>query len=127
MRLVSFLLISTLSLSYSLQSVTNEDVAQLREELGVIEDRLDSLASDAKCDTDQDCKSVPVGHRACGGPKRFLIYSSQLDADQIREISELSRKTETIEKKINRLSFAVSICPMESPPILSCKASRCVS
>ncbi len=37
---------------------------------------LESLIGDAACDSDAQCHTVAVGSKACGGPERFVAWSS---------------------------------------------------
>ena len=34
------------------------------------------LVGDAACRSDADCRTIGVGHRACGGPQRYLAWSA---------------------------------------------------
>jgi hypothetical protein len=37
---------------------------------------LESLIGDAACDADAQCHTIGIGSKACGGPERFLAWSS---------------------------------------------------
>lgn len=39
--------------------------------------RVQQLIGDATCRSDADCRTIGVGHRACGGPQAYLPWSSR--------------------------------------------------
>lgn len=126
MKNVAFFLVSLLLFSGADRSLADDDVDSLKKRLVEIESRIDSLAVPEPCKETSHCKALPVGHRACGGPNRYAIYSDFADTESIAELLKLSEKSEELERRINRLTFAISICVMEMPPVLACNASRCV-
>lgn len=44
--------------------------------------RLEAAIGDARCTSDSQCRSVAVGHRACGGPELYLAWSTQRSSAQ---------------------------------------------
>ena len=94
--------------------------------LAEVESRIDNLANPTPCEKTFNCKSIPVGHRACGGPKRYAVYSDLSDPNLIEKLFELSKESSNLEKQISQQSFAISGCAMEMPPVLICQARRCV-
>ena len=79
----------------------------------------------AACDSSQQCKTIAVGHKACGGPATYFAWSSKAnDGARIKLLADAysaSRKAE--EKK----SGMVSTCSAVMDPGASCNAGRCVS
>ena len=41
------------------------------------------LIGSARCSSDADCRTQPMGHRACGGPDAFLAWSVR-DTDPVQ-------------------------------------------
>lgn len=87
---------------------------QLRSEIGT-----------AACDTSQQCKTIAVGHKACGGPETYLAWSSKgSDAGKVRTLADAygaQRKSENIA------SGMMSTCSAVMDPGASCTAGRCVT
>ena len=87
---------------------------QLRTEIG-----------SAACDTAQQCKTVAVGHKACGGPETYLAWSSKTtDPAKVRKLAEAygaQRKSDNIA------SGMISTCSAVMDPGATCTAGRCVT
>lgn len=50
---------------------------------------IESLVGEAKCDADDQCRTIGVGAKACGGPARYLAWSiRQTDADSLHDAVE---------------------------------------
>ena len=51
-------------------------------------DRIRALIGDAACDSDDQCRTVPVGAKACGGPEYYLAWSTKrTDPSAFRDAS----------------------------------------
>ena len=86
---------------------------QIRAEIG-----------DAACDTSQQCKSLPVGHRACGGPEAYLPWSTKRsNADKL---ARLAAQHSNQRKEHDAKSGMMSTCQMITDPGATCNAGRCV-
>ena len=87
---------------------------QLRAEIG-----------SAACDSAQQCKTIAVGHKACGGPETYLAWSSKgTDSAKLRSLADAygaKRKAE------NLASGMLSNCAAVMDPGATCNAGRCVS
>ena len=87
---------------------------QLRAEIG-----------DAACDSAQQCKTIAVGHKACGGPETYLAWSSKnSDGAKVRRLADAhgaKRKSE------NLASGMMSTCSAVMDPGATCTAGRCVT
>lgn len=75
--------------------------AALGARIDVIEAQLRVQIGPAACTVDSDCRALPIGARACGGPDRFLPYSvrgtdeaalARLAADHTRLSADLLRE-----------------------------------
>ena len=79
----------------------------------------------AACDSTAQCRSLPVGHRACGGPEAYLAYSTKTgDAGKLQRLAadEMAARKEQYAR-----SGAISTCQMLMDPGAVCQAGRCVS
>ena len=83
--------------------------------------QLAALVGDAACDRDDQCRTAPIGNRACGGPEAFLAWSTKrtdfkaLDAALANLATERARNSGP--------GGQVSICAVVSDPGASCVAS----
>jgi len=85
-----------------------------------VSDLIDKLIGDAKCETNSQCTSIPVGHRACGGPSSYIVYSTlNTNKNKLMKLSEIHME---LSRKFTR---GFSICIYESPPIVVCN-NKCL-
>jgi len=85
-----------------------------------VSDLIDKLIGDAKCETNIQCTSIPVGHRACGGPTGYIIYSTlNTNKNKLIKLSEIHME---LSRKFTR---GFSICIYERPPYVECN-NKCV-
>jgi len=75
------------------------------------------------CSNNAQCRSLPVGAMACGGPQSYLPYSTQTsDANALRALSERSYAETKAELTA---SGAVSTCMLKADPGAVCVAGTC--
>lgn len=87
---------------------------QLRAEIG-----------NAACDSSQQCKTVAVGNKACGGPESYLAWSSKAsDGATVRRLADAYSAK---RKSDNLASGMVSTCSAVMDPGATCSAGRCVT
>jgi len=91
--------------------------AQWNQELG-------RLIGDAGCDNTAQCRSIAIGAKACGGPSRFLAWSTR-STDEAA-LKTLVAKQATSQSEESRRSGVVSDCAVVTDPGASCQAGRCV-
>lgn len=80
---------------------------------------------DAACDSSQQCRSLPVGQRACGGPEAFLPYSTKR-SDAAKLVRMASEDSAARKEQITR-SGMISTCQAILDPGATCSAGRCVA
>jgi hypothetical protein len=87
---------------------------QIRAEIG-----------DAACSSDQQCRSLAIGAKPCGGPESFVAWSVQRsDAARLERLATAYRKEREAENARER---RVSNCMFVADPGAQCKAGRCVT
>lgn len=87
--------------------------AQIREEIG-----------DAACTASAQCHTLAVGHKACGGPEAYIVWSSAAnDGKRLKTLAEAYTQARRDEAK---QSGRVSDCMMVTDPGARCDAGRCV-
>ncbi|MEJ6001567.1 hypothetical protein [Paucibacter soli] len=78
---------------------------------------------DAACDAPQQCRSIAVGHKSCGGPEGYLAWSSKRsDAAKLQTLVEQHAAARRAE---NLRSGMMSDCRLVTDPGSSCQAGRC--
>ncbi|WP_194722129.1 hypothetical protein [Noviherbaspirillum malthae] len=78
---------------------------------------------DASARRPEQCHVVPLGVRACGGPRDYLIYSSAISDE--RKLEELARQYAEAEEKYNRVTGAASTCTHVMPPQVRLDKGKC--
>ena len=86
--------------------------------------QLQAEVGDAACDSSAQCKTVAVGHKACGGPESYMPWSSKRsDAAKVARLAaDLTAERRAQDVK----SGMVSTCSMVIDPGAVCTAGRCV-
>ncbi|MEM6328566.1 MAG: hypothetical protein AAF791_15730 [Bacteroidota bacterium] len=72
-----------------------------------------------------DCKSVPVGAKACGGPRSYAIYSASGD-DEIG-IIRLAARITALDREANEQFGLNSDCALTPEPSVAVENGVCVA
>lgn len=84
---------------------------------------LRALAGGATCTSDQQCKTVPVGAKSCGGPESYMAYSTaKVSVEKATALAERFRKEREAQ---NQASGLVSDCRFLMDPGARCRAGTC--
>lgn len=79
--------------------------------------------ADAACDAPQQCHTIAVGNKACGGPEAYLAWSSkQTSAARLEPLVSQHAAERRAE---NARSGSVSDCSMVMDPGATCQVKRC--
>ena len=92
---------------------TNALSRQIREEIG-----------DAACTANDQCRSIAIGHKACGGPETYAVWSSAVSDD--KKLRTLVDAYTQARKQESEQSGRVSDCSLVTDPGARCEAGRCV-
>lgn len=85
--------------------------------------QIQAEVGDAACDAPQQCRSVAVGAKACGGPDSYLAWSTQRsDAKRLQALVDQHAQARRDE---NRAAGMMSNCSLVTDPGASCQAGRC--
>jgi hypothetical protein len=77
------------------------------------------------CDAASSCRTAPVGWRACGGPRDYVVYCAA-GTDTVallRTLEELKRA----EAEYNERTGMASTCEMRLPPSVGLQGGRCAA
>lgn len=84
---------------------------------------LKALIGTAACTADNQCSSLAVGAKACGGPAGYLAWSSvDTDAARVKELA--ARLTEAQRREVAANGMR-SNCAFVADPGAVCTAGRC--
>lgn len=99
----------------------NADWARVLE----LEAEAKALVKTTSCTSGDQCRTAPVGSRACGGPRYYLVYCSRStdSAALFRKLAEV----ESAERAYNTKYNVMSTCEFRMPPTVGLTAGTCES
>lgn len=83
-----------------------------------------ALAGAAACTDSAQCKTVPLGARACGGPEGYLAFSSATTA--VAPMEALAARYAEQRRAAHAASGMLSTCQFMPDPGAQCRAGVCV-
>ncbi|CAN7491124.1 hypothetical protein LJR289_003312 [Pseudoduganella sp. LjRoot289] len=83
--------------------------------------RLRALSASASCANSAQCRTVPVGAKACGGPEAYLAVSES----QLPEAARLAERHAEVRRAANAESGVASTCAVTPDPGAVCHAGHC--
>jgi hypothetical protein len=86
--------------------------------------QIQSANADTACDGDSQCHSLGVGSRACGGPERYLAWSSKHSDGAA--LQALAQQHSAARRADDARAGMMSTCSVVSDPGAVCRAGRCV-
>ncbi|MEO8193340.1 MAG: hypothetical protein ABI681_05780 [Gemmatimonadales bacterium] len=90
-----------------------------------IEAEAKAIAKVDGCASSADCRSAPVGSRACGGPRYYIPWCSKTtdSAALYRKLDEVAKAEEDYNRKHN----LASTCEFRMPPTVQSSGGSCVA
>jgi hypothetical protein len=88
-----------------------------------IENQAKALVKAEGCNSAGECRTAPVGSRACGGPRYYLVYCSRTT-----DSAALFRKLESVsaaERDYNKRYNVMSTCEFRMPPTVALSGGSC--
>ncbi|MFL6658248.1 MAG: hypothetical protein ACJ8GW_09265 [Massilia sp.] len=89
-----------------------------------LKERLASAIGDAACDSAQQCKTMAYGHKACGGPERWVPYSNK--GGDAANIVAMGAAYEAEQRNLALKNGGMSTCSVAVDPGATCSAGHCV-
>lgn len=80
--------------------------------------QLQTLTAAPRCTADSQCRTLPVGARACGGPSRYLVWSTLVNREA--ELQALAAQVTAQEQARNAASGRMSTCQVLVDPGARC-------
>lgn len=88
-----------------------------------LENQAKALAKADGCGSAAQCRTAPVGSRACGGPRYYIVYCAQST-----DSAALFRKLDAIaaaEREFNTRYNVMSTCEFRMPPTVTFSGGSC--
>jgi len=88
-----------------------------------LEDQAKALVKASGCTSSNQCRTAPVGSRACGGPRYYLVYCSRTT-----DSAALYRKLDAIaeaEREYNTRYQLASTCEFRMAPTVTLSGGSC--
>lgn len=82
-----------------------------------------ALAHSTGCSSAGACRTAPVGVRACGGPRSYIVYCAA-STDTVALARKL-RELERVERARNERTGAMGTCEMRMPPSTTITGGSC--
>lgn len=97
-------------------------VAQRQPATGTLA-RIQALVGTPACTSDAQCHTLAIGAKACGGPERYLAWSSAHTPEtELRSLGEAYKEE---RRAANAASGMMSTCSFLADPGAVCKAGTC--
>jgi len=88
-----------------------------------LEDQAKALVKTDGCSAPAQCRTAPVGSRACGGPRYYLVYCS-LTTDSAALFQKLDAVA-AAEREYNNHYQIASTCEFRMPPTVGLTGGSC--
>jgi len=92
-------------------------------EIERLEDEAKALVRASGCTSSEGCRTAPVGNRACGGPRYYLVYCAAT-TDSTALFAKL-REVVDAENEYNEEYEIASTCEFRMPPEIAFSGGEC--
>ncbi|MBA3057101.1 MAG: hypothetical protein KJ614_07400 [Gammaproteobacteria bacterium] len=86
--------------------------------------RITTEVGDAHCSADAQCRTLPIGEKACGGPVSWLPWSAAMS--QAAPLEAWANELAARQRQRHARSGVMSNCQYLPDPGAVCQAQRCV-
>lgn len=86
-------------------------------------EQIKTEVADAACDSTQQCQTIAIGAKACGGPERYLAWSSKKNDG--KKLKALAYAQAQAQRQQQQNDGMMSTCSIITDPGASCVAGRC--
>ena len=93
------------------------------DQVVALENQAKALLKADGCSSTGECRTAPVGSRACGGPRYYLVYCSRTT-----DSAALFRKLDAVaqaERDYNARYNIASTCEFRMPPTVALSGGSC--
>jgi len=86
--------------------------------------RIRNAIGDAYCSSDAQCRTLPIGEKACGGPEAWVAWSTT--SAQAGQLPGWAAELAALARLRNARSGMMSTCQYIPDPGVVCQSQRCV-
>jgi len=95
---------------------TTPQPATLRKEI-------QRLAGDLRCNNVSQCRALPLGKRACGGPDEYVVFSTM--TAKVAQLEKKAAEYTLLQEALLRGKPETGPCEIILEPTLQCVRQRC--
>ena len=88
-----------------------------------LDQQIQAIISDKTCNTIQDCAYKAYGHKHCGGPSSYLIYSKK-NVNETELLQKVDSYNSIVEKCVKESKMS-GTCDTPMVPNLACDNGTC--
>ena len=92
-------------------------------ELNTLEKRIEDMIGEAPAQSPDACKTIAFGSKPCGGPWRYLVYSSEFTDET--ELVALVNRYNQAQDRLNRENGLFSDCSIAIRPDVTLNDGFC--
>lgn len=108
-----------------------EDPATVRthtQEHVELQQELREMLGRTRADSRDQCALIPYGHKPCGGPESYIVYSQKDMSDRdIKELHEKVRRYNQLDAFIKSSQHMVGTCEVTPEPQIRFENGRCIA
>ncbi|MGH7823170.1 MAG: hypothetical protein ACREQ9_25710 [Candidatus Binatia bacterium] len=99
--------------------------SDLGDRLAELEAEIRATTGNARAESLEQCRAIAFGDKPCGGPWRYLVYSTV--ATDVVRLEKLVADYNALDERRNREEGIASDCAFVGPPRLALVDGRCVA
>ncbi|MCC5879390.1 MAG: hypothetical protein JJU03_05825 [Idiomarina sp.] len=93
-----------------------------------LQQELRELLQRTEADERGQCAMIPYGHKPCGGPESYMVYSQKdMSDDDIDELHEKVRRYNQLDAFIKSAQQMMSTCEVTPQPEIQFENGRCIA
>lgn len=85
---------------------------------------IEAEVGSAPCTSSAQCRTLPIGAKACGGPARWMAWS--ITTGRADQLQAWSAQLDALQRRRFEASGMMSTCSIVPDPGAVCRAGRCV-
>lgn len=115
-----------LFISCSKDDISDDTIAIADDQkLAQMGKEIQEFAKNKACSNGDDCRTMPMGAKACGGPTNYIIYALSKTDEKV--LTEKVKQYTDFQKELNIKYNRSSDCLFLSPPTVDCLNGVCAS
>lgn len=93
-----------------------------------LQQELREVLQNTEADSREQCAMIPYGHKPCGGPETYLVYSQRdMSEDDISELHDNVRRYNQLDAFIKASQQMMSTCDITPQPEIRFENGRCIA